>query len=127
EIHRGNDLAVIPEEGEPALGRFGILWRAPHPARDRSLGNVESQHQEFPMDARRTPSRILNHHAEDQVANLLGDAPPAHRALYPGDRLPVEPESSPMPTDDRFRADDDEGMTPTGPTLADDHPEGFVE
>jgi hypothetical protein len=38
-----------------------------HPAGNGSFGNIKTQHEQFSVDARRTPRWILGDHAEDQI------------------------------------------------------------
>jgi hypothetical protein len=55
EIHRSNGFPMIVQKRKPALGWFGISRRSFHPARDRSLGDIKTKHEEFTMNARGTP------------------------------------------------------------------------
>src|ERR1019366_1695376 len=50
EIHRRNRLPMVSQEDKPALCWLGISRRASHPARDRSLGYIESEHQYLAMN-----------------------------------------------------------------------------
>src|ERR1700751_3345855 len=72
EIHGGNRVAMIANKGLPALGKFWISGRTAHPAGDRALRYVEAEHEEFAVDARRTPGGIFNGHLKDQVTDLFG-------------------------------------------------------
>jgi hypothetical protein len=71
EVHRRNRFAVISKKGAPKFARFGIPRSSFHPARNRSLGENKTEHEEFPMDAGCSPSRILSNHPEDQFPNFL--------------------------------------------------------
>src|SRR3977135_3428147 len=54
------------QEFPPALG-----WRSSasdHVLRDRRLGDLEPKLQEFTMDARRSPQRVLRVHFSDELA-----------------------------------------------------------
>ena len=44
EVHRGDGLAVVLQEGLPRLRFLWIVRRLAHPAQNRSLGNVEAEH-----------------------------------------------------------------------------------
>ncbi len=57
EIHRGDGSSVVSEKGEPALGWIDGPWGAVHPARDHSLGNIEPERQQFPVEAWCAPRR----------------------------------------------------------------------
>ncbi len=59
EIHCSDHFPVVVQKGEPALGWFRISWRSFHPTRDRSLRDIKTEHQEFTVDARRPPGRVL--------------------------------------------------------------------
>jgi len=71
EIHRRDHRTVIAQEGPALPAETGAPGGAFHPARDRPLGNLETQHPQFAMDARCTPSRIVGHPAEDQLPDLF--------------------------------------------------------
>jgi hypothetical protein len=45
EIHRGDHFPVITQKREPAPTPHGVSWRAAHLAGDRSLADIETQHQ----------------------------------------------------------------------------------
>src|SRR5712692_4420065 len=66
EVHRCDGLAVIPQEGQPALRRLGVSGCTLHPPGDGSLRDLDAQHEKFAMDARSTPDRILGNHLENQ-------------------------------------------------------------
>src|SRR5580704_11715636 len=123
EVHRGNRFPVITEKGKPARGRLRISRCPFHPTRDHSLRDLKTEHEKLAMDAWRSPRWVLNDHSEDQFLNLLRrrsspDGPPDL-----GDQLPVQPESGPVPTDDRFGRDHDEGLLPSEPESTDGDPE----
>src|SRR5215510_16458885 len=54
----------------PKQGWLGISRRPPHPAGDGSLGDLEAQHQQFAVNARRAPR--------------LGSPPPSGRSMLEG-------------------------------------------
>jgi hypothetical protein len=60
-------------KGQPALGGLRVLGRSFHPAGNGGFRHVEAEHQEFAMDARRTPTGIVSDHLKDQFTDLLGD------------------------------------------------------
>src|SRR6202790_2187710 len=51
EVHRGNRFPVITEKGKPARGRLRISTCPFHPARDRSLRDIKTEHEKLAMDA----------------------------------------------------------------------------
>lgn len=93
------------------------------PAGDRSLGNIKTQHEKLSMDARRSPRRILDDRLEDQPPNLLRGLSSPDRLPDFGDHPPIQMETSPVPADDRFWCNDDEGVFPSRPRSTDDNPE----
>ncbi len=127
EVHRGNRFPVITEKGKPARGRLRISRCPFHPTRDRSLRDLETEHEKLAMDAWRSPRWVLNGHPEDQFPNFLRclsspDGPPDS-----GDQLPVQTESAPVPTHHRFGRDRNEGSLPSGPKSTNGDPEELVE
>jgi len=127
EVHRGNRFPVIAEKGKPALGRLRISRCPFHPTRDRSLRDIKTEHEKLAMNAWRSPRWVLNNHPENQFSNFVRclsspDGPPDF-----GDQLPVQTESSFVPTHHGFGRDRNEGLLPSGPESADGDPEEFVE
>jgi hypothetical protein len=59
EVHRCNGFSMIAQKREPALRESRISWRFAHPAGDGSFGDIESEHEKFPMNPWRSPGRIL--------------------------------------------------------------------
>src|SRR5260370_13598995 len=98
EIHRGNRFPVIAEKGKPALDWLRTSNIPFHPTTDASLRDIKTEHEKLAMDARRSPRWVLNNRPENQFPNFLRslsspDSPPA--SVY---QLPVQTESSPVPT-----------------------------
>ena len=127
EIHGGDGFPVITKKGKPTLSRLTVPRCSLHPAGSGSLGNIKTQHEQFAVDARRTPSRILGDHAEDQIPNLLGGRSSASLLRDPGNQPPIQKETSSMPAHDRFWSDDEERLLPTGPDSLGNDPEEPVE
>ncbi len=127
EVHRCDRLAVIPQEGQPALRRLGISWCTLHPPGDGSLRDLEAQHEKFAVDAGSTPGRVLAHHLENQISDFLGESSSTNLLSHPGDQAPVHAEASTMPTDHGLRGDHNERLLPSGPKLAREHPEELIE
>ena len=94
---------------------------ADHVLRDRRFRKLESELLEFPMNARRAPSRVGEAHSVNQFENFPRHGRPAlGMATLPP---PIESESSPMPCDHCFRLDDRKGRTPATPELREPGPE----
>jgi hypothetical protein len=79
------------------------------------------------MDARRTPCWILNNHPEDQLPNLLRRLFSPHLHPDSGDQPPIQAESGPVPSHDRFRVHHEESSFPARPESSHENPEEFVE
>ncbi len=73
EVDCSNGLAMIPEERQPSLRGIWISRKSPNPSRDTPFRKIETQFDQFAVNARRSPGRILGNHTEDQGANLLAD------------------------------------------------------
>ena len=127
EVYRRDGFPVIPQKCEPTFGQFRVPRRSFHPAGDRLLGNIESQHEKLPMDARRSPGGILRDHLEDQFPHLLWNLSPPNRSSHLGNQLPIQSEAGPMPSDHRFRGDHDECPFPFRPEPLRQHPEDLLE
>ncbi len=59
EIHRRDGFTVVVEKCRPSLCRLGISGSLPHPAQHGSLRDVEPQHFDLTMNARRAPCGVL--------------------------------------------------------------------
>src|SRR6266550_8970797 len=62
---------------------------------------------------RRSPGWVLSDHTKDQFPNLLRCRSSSDRPPDSGDQPPVDSKTSPVPTDDGFRRDQDERMFPS--------------
>ena len=71
EILIGRSLSMVLQKREPSFRGFWISRSASHPTGNRSLRNIESEHQKFPVDSWRAPSRVLGNHPEYQIADFL--------------------------------------------------------
>jgi len=127
EIHGRDGFPVITKKGKPALAGPAVPRRSFHPARNGSFGNIKTQHDQFSVDARRTPGWILGDHAEDQIPNLLAGRPSARLLGDPGNQPPIQKETSSMPARDRFWSDHEERLLPSGPDSPSNYPENPVE
>ena len=74
EIHCGNCFAVIAQKCNPSLRGLGISRSLSHPAQYGTLGNVEVQHLQLTVNARRAPGWVFSHYAEDQFVQFPADA-----------------------------------------------------
>src|SRR5262249_57245218 len=112
EVDRSELGNMIGEEGSPRLGwRLGM---ADHVFGNGRLRNRYAQFQEFAVNSRRSPNRVVTTHGSNQITRLprnTGTSRPAVTNLP----SPVPLKSLTMPTDDGFRFDDDQGRAPTRP------------
>ena len=127
EIHGRNRFPMVSKEGQPALGSVRISRRSFHPTGDGSLGKVKTEHEEFAMNPRRSPSWVLNDHPEDQLPDLLRRLFPSNLPPDSGNQPPVHTKTSPVPADYGFGRDHDEGLFPSRPDPPSNHPEELIE
>ena len=59
KVHRRNGLTMVSEERQPSLQRIWISRSALDPSRDASFREIETQLEQFAVNARRSPGRIL--------------------------------------------------------------------
>jgi hypothetical protein len=127
EIHRGNGLSVITKKGEPALTRVGVFGGSFHPAGNRSFGNIKAKHEKFSVDAGSSPTVVLGHQLEDEIANVFRCRSSTHGLSHSRNHPPVPTESGAVPSDDGFGCDDEERLFPAGPASTDEQPEELDE
>src|SRR5665213_3093830 len=104
QIHGSNVRRVVPQKGAPSL-----TWRSAsldHVLGDARLRDFKPELEQFAVDTRRAPKRILHAHPPDQRAEVRLDLrPPSPRARFP---TPVTAKAGPMPPHERLRLDDRE-------------------
>ena len=127
EVHRSNRFAMVSEERQPSFDGIWISRGSPDPSRDTPLGNIETQLEQFAVNARCSPGGILGNHTEDQCANVFADTLPSSYLSGSRDPCPIQTESRPMPVHDGSRSDQDEGFLPTGPARSQRNPEQLVK
>jgi hypothetical protein len=127
EIHRRDGLAVIAKKGEPSLGGVRRFWSSFHPTGNRPLGNIEAEHEEFPMDAGCDPGRVFRDHAKDQIPHLRGYRLSPRRPPESRNQPPKHSKTCSVPANHCFWRDDDERLFPTGLEPPSKNPEEFVE
>ena len=126
EIHRGNDFAMIAQKRRPSFCRLMISRSFPHPTQHRSLRNVDAKHFQFPMNARRTPGRVLGDHAEDELTQFPADTLSSRADSMPRKPRPRQLEPCPVPANNCLRLDQDQHPLPSPPEPPQDHPKQFV-
>jgi hypothetical protein len=79
KVHRRDGLAMVSEEREPLLDGISISRGSLEPSRDTAFREMETQLEQFAVNARRSPGRILGNHSKDQGANFFADTlPPSY-------------------------------------------------
>jgi hypothetical protein len=106
QVHGSNVRRVVVQEGPPSMAG----WRPSfdHVLGDARLRDVKPELEQFAVDARRAPRRILNAHPPDQCAQLRVDL----RSPSLGARLPtpVTAKAGPVLTHERLGPDDCENL-----------------
>jgi hypothetical protein len=123
EVNGCDILDVVVEEGSPSLRRRFAITR--HVPCHRRFSDHVSKQMKLGLDARGAPRWILPGHLPDQIANLGVNPWPANPGGS-GLPSPVEPETLPMPTDDRVGLDNDENRPPSLPQSGKPDPEYAV-
>jgi len=89
EIHRGDHFTMVTQKCFPSHASITKPACTSHPARDRSLGDIKSKLQQFTVNPRRTPGRILDDHPENQFAQFPADSPSATADLVAATPAPI--------------------------------------
>src|SRR5438046_1066620 len=105
---------MVAEQRQPSLHWVRISRGSADPSRDTPFREIETQREQFAMNARRSPGWILSHHTEDQGAILFADTLPSSYLADSGDPRPIRTKSRSMPVHDGSRSDQDERITKTG-------------
>src|SRR5579862_2615763 len=100
------------QEGLPSLGRW--LPVLGHQSGDRALGNLHSQLEQFPVNARGAPKRVRGRHALDQGSDFGTElwSTWTFALRSPG---PIDSEALSLPADDRIPVHQVHGLSPRGP------------
>jgi hypothetical protein len=78
------------------------------------------------VNARRTPSRILGDHAEDEFAQFPAHTLSSYPVPAPREPGPIQLESRLVPTNNGLRLNENQGPFPSWPKPPQDHPKQFV-
>jgi hypothetical protein len=73
-LRTADGFTMIARKGDPSLCRLDVSRCLPHPAQHSSLRDIESEHLQLSMNARRTTGLALGYHAEDMLAQFPVDA-----------------------------------------------------
>src|ERR1035437_8199059 len=106
QINGSNVRRMVPQKRAPSL-----TWRPAslgHVLGDARLRYIKPELEQFAVDTRRTPKRILHAHLPDQRAEVCLDLrPPSQWARLPA---PVAAKAGPMPPHERFGANNRENV-----------------
>ena len=127
EVHRRDSFSMIAQKGEPMFGWLGISWCSPHPTRNRSFGDIDTEHQKLTVNAWRATGSVLPHHPKDEIPNFLRNPFSADYPAGFGDGTPIERESRSVPSHNGLRAHNDQSLFPSGPEPSRQDPEESVE
>src|SRR5215467_11986651 len=109
----GDDLReVVLEESAPGLRRR--FTAANHVLGDTALADVDTELEQFAINARCTPDGILPAHPADQVPNLARDRRPSGLSV-PYLPRPKQAKTFAMPDHNRFRLDEHQRRAPMAP------------
>jgi hypothetical protein len=119
----GNKVpGVVSEKATPSLRRR--LSPKRHVARHCGFSDLEAEHKQLTVNARRSPSRVLAGDSTDECPDLRIDgSTTASVSALPG---PVELEALAMPADHGLGLHDEQGVLPVGPQTAERDPECAV-
>jgi hypothetical protein len=126
KIHCRDCLALIVQEGCPSLRWLRASRRFPHPAQHRSLGDIETKHFQFSVNAWRAPSSVVCDHAKDEVAQFPADGFSPHASSMPRNPGPIHLESGSMPANHRLWLDENQRLLPSAPESPQDQPEQSI-
>ena len=101
-------------QGFSTLRRW--LAASRHILANTGLADVDAELEQFAVDARRSPQRIVAAHLPNQVPRFPGDRRPSRLAAA---HLPGPDHVKPfaVPGNQRLRFHDDQGRRPAGPKL----------
>ena len=122
-------LDVVSEAFGPNRIMFGSDWLVCLLAAkygNAALGDLEAQHQEFPVNARGPPSGILGYHFEDEYPDLFAHRPPTDSFTHAGDQPPIHLKTSTVPAHHGIGRHQDERRFPRRPETMKEDPEQLV-
>ena len=124
EVDRHHGLQVVLQEGPPCLRRR--VTTADHVFAHAGLADIDAELEEFTVDARSAPKRILAAHPPNQFTDFLRHrwAAALAAADFPG---PEQSESFAVPSYDGCRFDDAQIRAPFGPGSTKPSPQAPVE
>jgi hypothetical protein len=122
EVDGNEVLGVVLEKRTPGLRRR--LSPKRHAARHCGFSDLEAEHKQLAVDARRSPCRVLGGDSTDERSDLRIDRwTSASVSALPG---PVELEALAMPANHGLGLHEDQGVLPVWPQTAERDPECAV-
>ena len=106
QVDSGDVGRMAAQEGAPSRG--GRSASLDHILRDAGLSDLKAELEQFAMDARRSPQRIVNAHPPDQSAQVRVDLRSASKGT--GFPTPIPAEAGSVPSHEGLRADNRDGL-----------------
>jgi hypothetical protein len=104
-VDRDDDCHMVPQKAPPSRGGSpGAPRQIPS---NGSLTDVDAKLEQFAVDARCAPKRVVDAHLTDQVAYFVARLGPSGTARSPS---PVNPKALAMPFDHSRRFDEYQGF-----------------
>ena len=114
EVHGRDGLAVIAQESSPEFPCLLGRKQAVEIARNCAFRDVEAKFQKLTVNSGSAPGGILVRHPPNEGSHLGNDSWPA-QALGSRSKAPEQPKASPMPGDNGFWFDNNQGVAPCRP------------
>ena len=114
---------MVLEECSPGLGRRFPATN--HVFAHAGFAHIEAQLEQFAMDPRRAPERVLTAHRADQVTDLLGHRGPPGLTLS-NFLSPEQAKALAMPIEDGRGLNEEERGPPVVPDLAQPSPQKSI-
>jgi hypothetical protein len=113
EVHGRDGLAVIPQESSPQFPCLLGRKQAVEIARNCAFRDVKAQFQKLTVNSGSAPGGILVRDSPDKSSHLGIDL--GLPRLLGRDRRRGATKASPMPSDNGFWFDNNQGVAPCGP------------
>jgi hypothetical protein len=108
EVYRSNRLAMIIQKSGTLTRRFGTSRSFSHPAQHGTLGDVEAEHLQLTVNARRAPSAIFGDRVKDELTQSPADTSSSTAVARPKKPRPVHLETGSMPANHGLRLNENQ-------------------
>ena len=125
EVKRNDHFSMVPQKRKPTLCSIAAAVYSSQVSRHSSFRYDETQFLNFAVDPRRSPCRVLDGHALDEIPDFPVD--PRSATTRTGTPTPVEAKTGTVPADYGFWFHDDENIAPAAPKTSKHRPEESVE